>query len=151
MVFEKDPAKCERLALQRPAWRTYEADCESAIREGVASDLAFDLVDCDPYGGALVTIDALFGSRRAFAPVMALVVNDGMRQALSMGAAWSIDVLAPFVARYGNDLYGVYGDICGEFVKEKAAHAGYAVSRFVFYYCGDRSFITHYYALLTRS
>lgn len=150
VVFEKDPKKAERLAQQRPGWAVYEGDCENALREGIGGHVVVDLLDVDPYGGALNTIAAYLESRRPFAPVLAVVVNDGMRQALSMGAAWSIHALEPFVERYGNDLYGVYGEICGEYIRDKAAAVGYSVSRFAFYYCGDKHFVTHWYALLTR-
>lgn len=81
---------------------------------------------------------------------MAVVVNDGMRQALSMGAAWSIHALEPYVERYGNDLYGVYGELCGEFIHERAAAVGYTVNRFMYLYVGKKGFVTHWYALLER-
>ena len=152
IAFEKDPARTGRLAMQRQGWAIYEADCVQALKLGVGAHLAVDLLDCDPYGGALDVVSSYFESPRPFAPVMAVVVNDGMRQALSMGAAWSIKALEPFVLKYGNDaLYQHYGDICGEFIHEKAAAVSYSVSRFVFYYCGKKNFVTHWYALLTRS
>lgn len=151
VVFEKDAAKCERLALQRPSWRVYEADCENALAEGIAGDLAFDLFDCDPYGGSWGTLQSYFSSRRAFADRMIVVVNDGMRQALSMGAAWSIKVLEPYVQQFGNDaIYGQYGEIGGLMLADIVRQAGYTVKRYGWHYTGKKSYLLHFLAELER-
>jgi len=151
VVFEKDSAKAERLARQRPSWRVYEADCENALQEGIAGDLAFDLLDCDPYGGSWTTLHSYFGSRRAFADRMIVVVNDGMRQALSMGAAWSIKVMERYVQQYGNDsIYDSYGEIGGEMLADIVGQAGYAVKRYAWRYTGKKSYLLHFLAELER-
>ncbi len=89
VVFEKDPKKAERLAMQRPSWAVYECDCEAALAEGVGSHVMVDLLDVDPWGSSWEAIGAFMTSKRPFADQMVVVVNDGLRQALSMGAAWS--------------------------------------------------------------
>jgi len=152
VVLEKDPRKAAILGLQRTHWRVYEGECVNALQEGVAGDLAIELLDCDPYGGALETVSAFFQSKRQFAPIMVVVVNDGMRQSLSLGKAWTIHALAPYVEQYGNDaIYPAYGEVCREHLEKEATAVGYTVSRFSFYYCGANGYLTHYYALLTRT
>lgn len=151
VVMEKSPDKAARLGLQRPHWRVYETECVAALEAGIAADLPIDLLDLDPYGGALETLSAFMLSRRVFAPTLAIVVNDGLRQALSIGKAWTIHALAPFVEKYGNDaIYESYGEVCREYLEREAAAAGYTVNRFTYYYCGKNSYLCHWYALLSR-
>lgn len=151
VVMEKDPAKAERLALQRPSWAVYECDCEAALAESIGGHVVVDLLDIDPWGSSWEAISGFMSSKRPFADQMVVVVNDGLRQALSMGAAWSIKVMQPYVEKYGNDgLYTDYPDLCREILQDKAAAAGYTVSRFVSYTCGAKQFEVHMLALLTR-
>lgn len=60
IVFEKNPKKSKLIGLQRPTWRVYEADCESAIVSGIGGDLPVNLLDVDPYGDPWPVIDAVF-------------------------------------------------------------------------------------------
>ena len=151
IVFEKDPKKSEHLALQRPSWAVYECDSETALREGVGGHVVVDLLDVDPYGSSWEAIEGFLSSRRAFADQMVVVVNDGLRQALSMGAAWNIRAMERYVLKYGNDaIFKDYPDLCHEILQDKAAAAAYTVSRFASYTCGAKQFEVHMLALLTR-
>ena len=151
VVFEKDPKKAERLAQQRPAWAVYEGDCENALREGIGGHVVVDLLDVAPWGSSWEAIEGFMSSRRPFADQMVVVVNDGLRQALSMGAAWSIKVMQPYVERFGNDsIYRDYPDLCREMLQDKATAASYTVSRFVSYTAGAKQFEVHMLALLVR-
>lgn len=150
VVFEKDPQKTAKLGLQRPTWSVYECDCVQALSEGAGGHLAFDLLDCDPYGQCWEALEAFFGSRRDFAPTMAVVVNDGLRQSLSIGTAWSVKSMQPMVEKYGNDLHPVYLEISEELLGVYAARAGYHVETFAGYYCGPALMNTHWLAILTR-
>lgn len=150
VVFEKDPEKAAILGKQRPTWAVYESECEPVLAEGVGAHLQIDLLDIDPYGEPWPVFDAFFQSTRPFAPVMAIAVNDGLRQGLAMGQAWKIGSMAKMTVKYGNDLHPIYLDICREMVAEKVAHAGYTVSHFGGYYCGNKKAMTHYLAVIRR-
>ncbi len=150
VVFETDAKKAEILAHQRPSWSVYEADCEKALRAGVGAHLTINLLDCDPYGDPWPVLDAFFSSERSFAEHMLVAVNDGLRQKLKMGGAWSTGSMSGMVARFGNDLQGIYLDVCEVLMAEKAAQAGYRLHRFNGYYCGHAQQMTHYLAELTR-
>lgn len=150
VVFEKDIKKADRLGLQRPTWAVYEADCVAALGAGAGGHIAVDLLDVDPYGECWLAISAFFGSQRPFAPRMVIVVNDGLRQSLSLGKAWSVGSMRGMVERFGNDLHPVYLEVCEVLLKEKAADAGYTVSRFHGYYCGYSQANTHFLAVLER-
>jgi hypothetical protein len=147
-VFEKDPVKAARLGKQRPTWAVYEADVVPALEGGAGAHLTADLLDVDPYGGCWDTIGAFFRSARPFAPVMAVVVNDGLRHSLSLQRGWATEALAGAVARHGNDLFPIYLEVCEELMAEKAAYAGYRIDRFSAYHCGDKQFMTHFRAIL---
>lgn len=148
VVFEQDASKAARLGKQRPTWAVYEADCVAALRGGVGAHLTVDLLDCDPYGECWPALDAFFGSKRPLAPVMAVVVNDGLRQTLALGRAWATASLESAVAKHGNDLHPVYKEVCEELFNEKAARAGYRVDRFGSYYCGIHQNMVHFLAML---
>lgn len=151
VVFEKDPDKTKVLAVQRPAWAVYECDCEQAIAAGVGAHLPVNFLDCDPYGEPWPVIDAFFQSERPFPSMLAIVVNDGLRQKLKMNGGWNVASLEHVVARYGNNvLYANYLEICKELLQEKASQRGYALTRWAGYYCGHAQQMTHYAGLFTR-
>jgi len=147
VVFEKDPRKAAILGLQRPHWAVYECNCVEALKDGVGGYLPIDLLDCDPYGSPLDPLLSFFTSQRQFAPIMAVTVNDGLMQKVRLGGAWSVKLLQPMVEKYGNDLIPIYETVCRELVSGYAAHAGYSMSRFVWYVTGNMKQIAHYYAL----
>lgn len=151
VVFEKLPEKAARLAAQRPTWAVYEADVVRALASGVGAHLPVNFLDLDPYGEPWPAIAAFFSSARPFAPRLALVVNDGLRQKLRMNGGWHVASLERAVARRGNAaLYRDYLDVCRELVAEQAAKAGYAIKRWAGYYCGAHQNMTHYAAVLER-
>lgn len=150
VVFEKDEGRAAHLARQRPTWAVYEADCVEALEGGAGAHLTVDVLDVDPYGEPWPTLRAFFESDRPKAPRLWVVVNDGLRQKVKLGGAWSVGSLASIVERFGNDLHGRYLEVCEVMVGEIAAQAGYSLDRFTGYYCGYLSQMTHYLALLTQ-
>lgn len=150
IVFEKDEHKAGVLAEQRPTWAVYQGDCVAALKVGVGAHRIINVLDIDPYGEPWSVMDAFFTSDRPRANTLYLVVNDGLRNKLKLGGAWSMDQMAAVVERYGNNLYHRYLDVCQELVQQKAAQAGYGLSRFAGYYCGTDALMTHYLAVLTR-
>ena len=64
VVFDTDADKTERLALQRPTWAVYEADCEKALRHGAGAHLCITALDVDAYGDSLTPISCFFQSQR---------------------------------------------------------------------------------------
>lgn len=150
IVFERDARKAAHLGKQRPTWAVYEGDCIEALSAGVGSHVLIQALDIDPYGEPWPVIDAFFTSEREFPPIMGVVVNDGLRQALGLGRAWDVKSMAGSVLKYGNDLHPIYLDICRELITEKVALAGYTVSHFSGYYCGANNAMSHYLAVLRR-
>lgn len=150
VVFEVDGHKADTLAEQRPSWAVYQADCVTALAGGAGAHLAINLLDVDPYGEPWPVLDAFFASERPRPNRMVVVVNDGLRRNVRFGFAWHVGSLAPIVERYGNDLFDRYLEACEEIMQQKAAQAGYAVSRFSGYYCGEKKNMTHYLAILDR-
>jgi hypothetical protein len=152
VVFEKDPAKAAVLGRQRPTWAVYEADCVGALAAGVGGHLAVSFFDLDPYGEPWPVVDAIFGSKRPWPERIAVVVNDGLRQNLRIAGGWKVASLEAMTARYGNRaLHDHYLEICREMLAEKAAQAGYGLSRWAGYYCGYGQMMTHYAAVLVRT
>lgn len=150
IVFEKDPKKIKLLGLQRPTWRVYETDCESAIASGIGNDLPINLLDVDPYGDPWPVIDAFFESERNWSPLLCVAVNDGQLIAGKIGGFWNLRSFQDVVGKYGNDLYSIYLEVCQEMLKGKASEAGYSLTRFAGYYCGFKKQMTHYLGVLER-
>lgn len=150
VVFEKKADRSVYLAQQRPTWAVYEADCIMAMIEGAGGHLTINVLDVDPYGDPWPAIAAFFESDRPRVGKLFVVVNDGLRQKVRMGGAWSCDSLRSMVERYGNDLHGVYLEVCREMMKEQAAKAGYTLAAWTGYYCGHAKQMTHYLAVLQR-
>lgn len=151
VVFETDPDKAAALAQQRPTWAVYEADCEMAIGAGAVDAWPFNFVDLDPYGEPWPVLDALFSrTARDWPARLAVVVNDGLRQKLKIGA-WDVASMAEAVAWYGNGwIFANYLDVCRELLETKAGQVGYTLARWAGYYCGHAQGLTHYAAILTR-
>ncbi len=152
VVFEQDRGKARTLAAQRPTWAVYQGDCVAAMRGGAGAHLSVNLLDLDPYGSPWPALDAFLQSARPLPEKLVVVVNDGLRGAHKfMTQAWDIDHVAPLVAHFGNDLYGIYLEAAQWFVQEKAREAGYHLTRWTGYYCGNKQSMTHYLAVLERS
>lgn len=150
VVFDKDARKAEALALQRPTWAVYEADCVQALHQGAGAHLEVNVLDLDPYGEPWPAIDAFFESERPRAERLWVVVNDGLRQICKEGRSWATGSLQGIVERYGNGLYAHYLEVCRELLTEKAAQVGYTLDRFVGRCCGHARQMTHYLAAFHR-
>ena len=149
-AFEKDPAKTERLARDRPAWRVYEGDA-IVLTAAAAFFPGTNYVDVDPYGDPHPAIAAVFEAAAHLADHFVLAVNDGLRQYVRMGKAWSGTSLQGIVAQYGTNLWAVYLDVCKRLVTEKAGEASYRLTRFEGFYAGHARQMTHYYAVLQKT
>lgn len=144
VVFDKDADKAERLAWQRPSWAVYQADCEAALSHGAGGHLTITALDIDAYGSPFETMVAYFESKRNFAARLWMVVNDGLRQNARLGDAWSVDVLKPAVAKFGNQLDPIYLQACRYLVELHAEKAGYRLEHFGGWYTGKLNQMTHY-------
>jgi hypothetical protein len=151
IAFEEKPAKAERLAIQRPTWAVYEADCIRSIRAGVGKHLTVNIVDIDPYGEPWKTIEAFFASERPFPPQLGLVVNDGLRMKLKLTGGWAVESLRPAVQEFGNSaMYPEYLMVVRWNLKRIAATRGYSLEHWTGYYCGHGDCMTHYAAVFER-
>jgi hypothetical protein len=151
VVFEKRPERSAKLAMQRPGWAVYEADCEAALRAGVGGHLPVNFVDFDPYGSPWLAMAAFFEGIRPEVPRLALVVTDGLPQRLKLSMAWNTEGLEAAVQHFGNAaMYGRYLDACQWMVQDKASRAGYALRRWTAYLCGFNHHVAHYAAVLDR-
>lgn len=152
IVFERDPAKAEFLAHQRPTWAVYRCDVEKALSAGVGAHLEVNMLDLDPYGSPWETVDAFFSSKRPFAETMAIVVNDGLRQKLQLQGAWNVKAMSTVVSKYGNDgMFKRYKDVCREMLADRVIQQGYRIIAWTSYYCGaGAGTMTHWAAILKR-
>lgn len=152
VVFEKDAKKAAFLARQRPEWAVYECDCEMALRAGVGRHLPINVVDLDPYGEPWPVLDAFLAGHGDRLPARwGLVVNDGLRQKVSINGGWDVSSLQDAVAHWGAaSMFRSYLDVCRWLVEKKAATVGFTVARWAGYYCGAHQGMTHYAAVLMR-
>jgi tRNA G26 N,N-dimethylase Trm1 len=151
-VIEKEPERTEFLARQRPTWRVYEGKAHELLGAGLFRDVAFDVVDVDPYGEPWPTIEAFFKTDRKLRPRMAIAVNDGLRQNARVKGSWKVNSLKEFARIYGNDkVRANYLEICQRKLTEIAGSAGYSVEWWHGYYCGNLDDMTHYGAVLSSS
>lgn len=151
IVFEKQPAKTEALAKQRPTWCVYEADCIRALRANAGAHLPVNFADFDPYGECWPALQAFFQSDRPRTERVILTVNDGLRRELKLKSGWHHESMRPWVERFGNDhCYKHYEDICELSVSLLAKSRGYEVSRWTSYYCGAAENMTHFAAVLEK-
>lgn len=149
VVFEKKPEKAEYLSRQRPAWAVYENDCVRGLEAGAGSHLPVNVLDLNPYGDPWPAIAAFLETSRPRPPRLYVVVNDGLRRGISIGA-WKLASMAEVVASYGNKLRDVYLEVCEDLLERKALEAGYTLEHFIGYYCGAGDNTTHYLGVLER-
>lgn len=151
VAFEKNPAKADILARQRPSWAVYECDVVAAVGLGAGSHLPANVLDIDPYGEPWPVIDAFFTSDRPWPSPLAIVVNDGLRQKLKMGGGWTTGSMAEVVGRVGNAaLYDDYLAICRTLLEEKAGSVGYRLDHWAGRYTGHAQQMTHYAGIFSR-
>lgn len=151
VVFEKNPKLTDWLCVQRPTWSVYEGDCVRAITAGAGKHLDVNFLDVDPFGSPWDILSAWFNSSRPHVPVLNVVVNDGLRNKLKTGSAWSVRVLHDYVDKYGNDLYGKYLELCKVMLADIASVQKYTLTKWLGYYCGYGHNMTHYWATLCRN
>lgn len=151
LVMEKDEGKTIHLARQRPAWMVYQCDSAAALEAGLARDRAFDIVDVDPYGMSLPTIDALMTNERTFPDCWHLVVNDGGRMKLRLGGAWHMKRIEHIVRREGNNIEAKWLEVLHECIRDLAPTIGFRLTHWEGYYCGVVKDMTHYWARLERA
>lgn len=151
VAFEIKAERTGALALQRPTWAIYEGDCIPALAAGIGSHLTANFIDIDPYGEPWPTIDALFSSKRTWPQRLVVVVNDGLRHKVRIGAGWKVKSLRAAIERHGNaHANDHYLEICRELMAEKAGQAGYELVRWSGYHCGRMQMMTHYAAVFER-
>jgi hypothetical protein len=149
--IDKDPERAEFLARQRPSWLVYEGKAEDMLRAGLFRAYPVAMLDVDPFGEPWPTIEGFFGSKRAFAPRMALAVNDGLRQNARVKGAWKVGSTKAAARKWGNDkVRAHYLELCREKITDIAGVAGYSVEWWHGYYTGNLDDMTHYGALLAR-
>lgn len=153
VVFEKDAAKAEFLARQRPAWAVYECDSTAALAAGVGGHLPINLLDLDPYGEPWPVLDAfLAGHGERLPDVWGLAANDGLRQVAANGKAWQTHSLQEAVQVWGSSqMHARYLEVCRWMVEQKAGRLGFKLARWAGYYCGAGQGMTHYAAILVRA
>jgi hypothetical protein len=153
VVFERDPMKADFLAQQRPTWAVYRADVVKSLQAGAGAHLEVNFLDLDPYGSPWDVVDAFFSSKRSFAEVMIIVVNDGMRQKLQLAGAWNVKAMRGVVSRYGNDsMFKRYKEVCREMLADRVIQQGYLVKKWTAYYTGaGAGNMTHWAAILDRT
>ena len=150
VVFEKDPLRAAKLAMARPTWAVYECDCAVGLMAGAGATFDVTFLDVDPYGEPWPALEAFFASERPRPSVLAVAVNDGLRQKLRQGGGWNVASMAAVARQYGNAaLHDSYLEICRELLESKAARAGYRLDRWTGYYTGHLDEMTHYGAIFT--
>lgn len=149
VVFEVDPVKAESLVSQRPTWAVYQSRAEISLRDGVGGHLVINVLDVDPYGEPWPVLEAFFESERPRAEVLAIAVNDGLRQKLRLQGGWSVVSMRQAVERWGNGpLHEKYLEVCRWKLEQLAALRRYRLTRWAGYHCGAKQDMTHYAALL---
>jgi len=148
VVFEENPAKAERLAIQRPTWAVYEADCVRSLRAGIGAHLNINFIDLDPYGEPWDCLEAIFASERPWPARLAIVVNDGLRKKCQLTGGWDVESLRPAVRQFGNaTIYAEYLMVAQWNLERIVAPRGYRLSDWAGYYCGMHDNMTHYAAV----
>lgn len=149
VVIEKNPEKTRVLAQQRPSWAVFEGTALAVVSSGALALYPIDLIDCDPYGSPWPILAPAIAA--VSAPVLAIAVNDGLRQRLAMMQGWTSKDLADEVLKYGNDrLYRDYLAVCREKLTGLLAVCGYELSWWAGRYVGHAHHMTHYAAVAVK-
>jgi hypothetical protein len=148
LVVEHESHRVDALVRQRPTWRVYEGDAGKVFAAGLGADVAWTMLDCDPYGAPWETLDGFFSSQRAFAPCMAVAATDGSRQKHRLGGrifGWE-----PWQERYGKGLWTLYLRCCQERFVQVSAQAGYVLTWWHGRYGGQSGQMTYWAAVLRQ-
>jgi len=150
-VIETDAAKAEKLAEARPSWSVYQAKAEQALEHGAPPHLAVNFLDVDPYGEPWPVLDAFFRSERIRPDTIAIAVNDGLRQRLTVQGGWSVKSMRTALERWGNvALFERYLEICKWKLEQLGEIQRYRLTHWTGYHCGHNDYMTHYAAILDR-
>ena len=152
-ALEKDKDLLDRMTQQRERWFCYQCESEKILAD---APRAFDanFIDVDPHGSPWPVLEALFNPHRFTAPTLHLVVHDGSRRFLAIGASgssdqrWRVGLLAELAAEYGDDLRANYSDLALVAISKLAKPCGYTVRKWTAFYTGHDSHSTHYWATL---
>lgn len=147
-VIEKDADKASLLAVQRPGWSVYEGEAVQMLSAGAGSHLEANVLDVDPYGDPWPAIAGFLKSDRPRPERMFVVVNDGLRRKLGVGAAGAVATTRGVAGTFGGNLHPVYLQVCRYLMEQFSAEAGYTIRSFHGYYCGAALSMTHYLAIL---
>ncbi len=151
VVLEKVSAKAATLALLRPTWSVYEGDTLRMLRAGAGRHLPINFLDLDPYGEPFTTLEAFFSAERQIADRIVIVAHDGMHRLVKMGRAWSVQILEPVVAEFGNSFVKEhYGEASILLVARMLEQYGYSVSDWRWASGGDRKKNAHFLAVVDR-
>lgn len=144
-VIEKDAERARHLAEQRQKWVVVRGDCEIVLQAGFCDWLAFDILDCDPYGEPWKAIRAFFGNR-VYADAMFVVATDGLVYDLQRGARSLM--MRPFIEKYGREFVKVnYGMVAEELLTNIIKPRGFEVRDFKFH---KQNRLAHWTAKLER-
>jgi len=150
VVLEKDPVKIDDLVQQRPTWAVYECDTPKALADGAGSHLEINYLDIDPYGDPWPAIEGFFSSDRPRAKRLVIVVTDGMKRKINMGA-WQLKSFQDAVAVFGNHFRDRYMEVCKWMLVRYAEKAGYKLVKFAGYRSGHLGQMFHYAGVMERA
>jgi hypothetical protein len=142
LVLEYNHAKAKHLASQRDTdrgpdgkggWIVVQARTEMAIGAGIGKWIPFNILDCDPHGSPWDAIGAYFKKPRAHGPVLYVVVTDGLPVLKTKVEPSRINVLMPYVRKYGEmTVRANYAAIAKELFIDMASKAHWRCENFDF-------------------
>lgn len=143
VVFETDEEKTSYLAVQRPAWAIYQADCERSIRAGVGFHVRPNFFDLDPYGQPWPILDAILANK--LPDLWASATNDGLRMKLQSRGGWNVSAIQDAIRHFGNErIYSKYLEACRWMIERRLSAARFRLDYFTGYYCGKAQHMTHW-------
>ena len=151
VVFELDDTRAGQLAIDRPTWAVYACRSEDALDQGVGFHHAPNFFDFDPHGASWPCFFAAVkhADRWDKGPV-SFVVNDGDRQHVRLGRAWTSECFHDAIAVFGNHkMFDRYLDVCRWIVDRQVAKIGRRVTHWAGYYCGALKGMTHFAFVLS--
>jgi len=150
-VFDTDQVKSGVLARTRPTWQVWQGDCVRGLALGIGKVLPVTLLDVDPYGDPWPSLQAFFGSERAFQPYMQVCVNDGLMKLMRLAGAYGCGSLAEECVKYGSDgVRSHYHEVCRGKLARIVGGAGYRLDTWVIRSAGRNGTLTHYASGLVR-
>jgi hypothetical protein len=143
-AMDKEEARVEYVASERPNWIAVAGDNAAILAAGFLADAEVGLFDLDAYGSPLGCLDGILQPGRKFAAVSYLVATDGIGQKLRMGSA-DVKRLRPYTEKYGEDFVRHnYKTVLAEIIQEGADRAGLSAALIKFYTCGAGKQMAHW-------